>query len=98
MLKLKASVDARNMTATLMLGVAVVHSVYEALGLDLVITSIRDGRHMPRSLHYAGQAFDCRLPAGIPLADLVRRLREALGPQYDVVPEETHIHVEFDPD
>lgn len=74
--------------------------VYKRFGADgIVITSGRDGTHMRGSKHYVGQALDVRtwtVPEdkhGL----LVASLKDGLGPDYDVVLEKTHIHMEYDP-
>lgn len=62
-----------------------------------VITSINDGRHMPKSKHYEGHAFDVRIWW---LTDQLRctgAIAEKLGPDFDVVLEKDHIHIEYDP-
>lgn len=83
-----------------------------ALGQDVAtITSGLEGEHMPGSLHYVGRAIDVRradrvvLPDGnvrFPDAELARRQRDIiaarLGPDFDVVLEATHVHIEYDPD
>lgn len=77
----------------------IVHAVYEEHGIPCVITSALDGAHMPGSRHYYGLALDFRtrdVPDAV-LAGVVEELRERLGPQYDVVREADHLHVEFDP-
>lgn len=57
------------------------------------------GKHGVGSLHYVGLAADLRtsnVPApfvGVIAVDL----RMALGAEYDVVVEETHLHLEFQP-
>jgi len=65
------------------------------------ITSITDGEHGIDSLHRFGLAIDIDfredqfgLDAGEWLAE---DIRSALGPDYDVVFEHNHVHVEFDP-
>lgn len=66
---------------------------------DAIVTSARDGKHSERSLHYEGRAIDLRtrdLSSG-QQEFLAERLKVELGPNYDVVLEETHIHVELDP-
>lgn len=66
---------------------------------DVVITSGNDGKHMKGSKHYSNNALDLRT-WNIPNRDLplfVKALAERLGPDYDVVLEDDHIHVEFDP-
>ena len=76
-------------------------------GLDSVHAA-KSARH-PRSLHYEGLALDLRLPGrwtgtawrdkSDPAIDRAvhAALAAALGPEFDVVLEATHIHVEFDP-
>jgi hypothetical protein len=71
---------------------------YQAAGMEtLTITSARDGKHSPGSLHECGLAVDLRiwgLPDPKALAD---RLRRQLDKEFDVVLEPTHLHIEFDP-
>lgn len=63
------------------------------------ITSGTDGTHSEKSLHYSGNAIDLRtrnLNAGMIPAYIVA-MKERLGPEFDVVLEEDHVHVEYDP-
>ena len=68
-------------------------------GRDSVVTYTTNGRHMKLSRHYSGNAIDLRT------RDMTLRqvnkaqkmLRKNLGPQYDIVIERTHIHLEYDP-
>lgn len=78
----------------------VTYTVLANHGYDFVITSGRDGKHMAESLHYTGYAFDFRTNK---ILDSLRSrvfadLRESLGPEFDVVQEKDHGHVEWDPD
>jgi hypothetical protein len=66
-------------------------------GRDAEVTSIVEGDHSERSLHYAGLAFDLRSWYLDDLVSFCNMLRTALGDKYDVVLEATHIHVEFQP-
>jgi len=72
-------------------------------GHEAVLTSCDEGNHSPGSLHYAGQAVDVALPGSHGMTskassvDVVSALRKELGPDYDIVLEQTHIHVEYDP-
>lgn len=69
------------------------------IGRDAIITSARDGVHKRASLHYQGQAIDLRtfdMPPGRE-HDVVRELKNVLGPDFDVVLEPDHIHLEYDP-
>ena len=69
-----------------------------------VITSMNDGVHMRKSLHYENLAFDLRTYyfkggyQGDEAKEFHKDLKEALGPDWDVLLEKTHIHVEFDPE
>ena len=62
---------------------------------ELVITSGKDGIHGKGSLHYEGKAVDLR--TWNVLVSLVSRLQAELGPNFEVVLEKDHIHVEYDP-
>lgn len=72
-------------------------AVYEKYGAELVITSAKDGKHGPKSLHYEGLALDLR-SRNLNGREMfvVADLKLALGPDYDVVLEADHIHVEYD--
>jgi hypothetical protein len=68
--------------------------------VDVEINSINDpapGR-VPGSLHAYDLALDLDTVGDHPsdLAELVAYLRRVLDPQYDVVPEGDHVHVEWD--
>lgn len=63
------------------------------------ITSANDAKHKLGSLHYQNKAFDFRVRNLVNKAELpgwVDRIRHKLGPDYDVLNEGDHIHVEFD--
>jgi len=73
--------------------------VFREFNMEPVITSTYEGSHSPSSLHYDLEdygATDFRKPRR-DLDKIVKRLREVLGEDYDVVIMRTHIHVEFDP-
>jgi hypothetical protein len=70
--------------------------VYAKYHTELVITSGKDGKHGEGSLHYEGKAVDLR--TWNVLASLVNQLKAHLGPDYDVVLEADHIHIELDKD
>ncbi len=71
----------------------------EVLGNGATITSGVDGKHMFGSKHFIGHALDIRTRGigGLELETITKKLRERLGIDYDVILEETHLHVEFDP-
>lgn len=83
-----------------LLAIAVAESVYRDHGLDCVITSVCEGQHSANSLHYKGLAVDFRtrhIPSPGQKRQICDLIAEALGSDYDVLLEATHIHVEFDP-
>jgi hypothetical protein len=72
--------------------------VYKGWKQSLVVTSLRDGQHMPGSLHPRGYAADLRSSVlGLYKVCVVKQLQLRLGAEYQVVIEETHIHLEYDP-
>lgn len=75
-------------------------SVFNNRGYLCIVTSARDGQHMQGSLHYEGKALDLRHRQ---MTEQSKRLicddlRSTLGNDWDVVLEDTHIHIEYDPD
>jgi hypothetical protein len=65
-------------------------------GSELIITSTYEGNHSPGSLHYQNKAIDIRYPR-LKATEYITFLRNTLGPNYDVIEENDHIHIEFDP-
>lgn len=82
----------------MLLGALIVSGVFEKFGADAIITSATDGKHSVGSLHYAGLALDFRIRhiQASKHHDLVAACKRALGPEFDVVLEGTHLHVEYD--
>lgn len=82
--------------------IVIAHRVFvRFLGEDVMtVTSITDGTHSPNSLHYGGLAVDIRTRdlSNEQKSTLVAEMKKALGTDYDVVLESTHLHVEYDPD
>ena len=94
--------------------IEVVDKIYLAHGIDqgVVVTSGTEGQpgdgvHKHDSLHYTGNAFDCRIwvfkKVSTGATDMTKvkavakQIREALGKDYDVLVESDHIHIEYDP-
>ena len=74
--------------------------VYNKHGKEVVITSLMDGKHMKNSKHYIGEAVDLRtyfFSKNTVLA-VAADLQKELGSNYDVLVEEDHIHIEYDPE
>lgn len=80
----------------ILLAIIIIKDIYNIFDLYPTITSITDGKHGITSLHYKGKALDIRLPEKN-IAAVFNKIAEILGPDYDVVLESTHIHIEFDP-
>ena len=93
---IKAGVDISRLNKQIRLTLKTVASIYESLDkTELVVTSTYEGTHHSSSLHYCNDAYDVRLP----LSDthkILRAIAGALGPDYDVLLELTHMHIEYD--
>jgi len=103
---LKPGVSLRCLKREIRRALNIIEDVYvNVAGHESIITSTTEGTHSPGSLHYAGQAVDVALPGahnmyvrpGGSANAVVKKLREKLGKDYDVVLEKDHIHVEYDP-
>jgi len=100
MLRIKRGVKIKGVQPELMLAAQIVDGIYASYNnAECVITAARDGTHMTKSFHYVGYALDFRT-RHIPIGwreKLKDQIARALGDEFDVVLEKTHIHVEFDP-
>ena len=107
MIKFKKGVSVDGVTKECISGMHVAAGVfYTCLRRDLVITSVCDGKHKKNSKHYDGDAFDMRTwideTSGVQMSpdtkhDIAVKLAYALGEDWDVVVESTHVHIEHDP-
>ncbi len=95
----KPGVQLRGMQPQIAMVPFYAESIWRALFQGLVVTSVCDGKHSPNSLHYKGLAIDLRTRYfnSIEKGIAAKELQKALGDEYDVVVELTHIHVEWDP-
>ena len=94
---IKSGVDLRGLSPQMAIAYTIACKCYGQYAC--VITSGSDSKHGPNSLHYVGKALDLRTNNLPPPAvqSIVDKLKEALGTQFDVVLEATHLHLEFDP-
>ena len=90
MISLKPGASLEGTQQVLRDGLDRLDALWKKHGMTLVVTSGMDGKHMTGSLHYKGLAADLRFP-------LRDEIKATLGPNWDVVWEKDHIHVEFDP-
>ena len=80
-------------------------AAYGRYGKVAYITSANDGKHMAGSLHYKDLALDFRTghhwaTPWLTLAQvqqIAALIRGSLVPDYDVVVEKDHLHIEYDP-
>jgi hypothetical protein len=101
---LKHGVRISGVQPEIVLAIMVVESIHDEMGIPFTITSILDGKHGKNSFHYSGKAFDIRTwvdDSGTQYdhefkLEIARRIRNALGEEFDVVVEPTHIHIELD--
>lgn len=108
---MKPGVDYSGIRAETVKAITVTRDEFHRLGFGpLVVTSVRDGVHLPTSLHYKGLAFDGRtrhlavdqrqlVTAAVraKLGDAYDVLNEGPGPGHDVQNPAAHLHEEYDP-
>ena len=100
-MRLKTGVRVRGVRPEIVVAMMVANSAFEAFALapEMVVTSCTEGRHSWTSLHYQGAAFDIRTrdaSSDVNTA-IVKELKDSLGPDFDVILEDTHIHIEYQP-
>ena len=98
-MKIKSGVSVKYLQPETLFGMLLCEAVFRSINQEMIITSVSDGTHKVGSLHYEGYAFDLRIfhLRGISSYELRDRLIDALGPEYDVILEPSHIHIEYDP-
>lgn len=69
----------------------------EGENYEITITSGNDGKHSKHSLHYKNKAIDIRTRDMEQKEKVWRRIKYTLGRDYDVILEDDHIHIEYDP-
>ncbi|KKL60573.1 hypothetical protein LCGC14_2203930, partial [marine sediment metagenome] len=93
---LKPGVDISRLRPEIRKRLSVIeNAVKECEANNLIITSTYEGTHSAGSLHYANLAIDIRCIGNGD--NLLKLLKRDLGPDYDVVNERGHIHIEYDP-
>jgi len=102
MIRIEEGVRLAGIRSELVLGLLIADQVFGRYEQECVITSaMRDrGPEDALSLHHVGLAADLRtrdLPGGDVAGAIRIDLSAALSRDWDVVLEEDHIHMEFDP-
>ena len=93
---LKAGVDISRLERNTRRSLNVVAMIFSEERELFVITSTYEGNHSAGSLHYDNQAYDVRLPDNSRLR-IFAKIKEQLGPDFDVVLETVCYHIEYDP-
>lgn len=98
-MRLKPDISIAGVKPETVIGMMVAQSVCATMGYEFCITSVAEGKHRADSRHYMGLAFDMRTRHMKPndVAIFRDELARRLGPDWDVVIEATHLHIEFDP-
>ncbi len=99
-MRVKPGARIRHCSAQILFAAVVANEVFHEYGRELVITSGTDGKHSRTSLHYRGDAIDLRTRELDPsvVEAVAGEIRNRLGPDFDVVVERTHIHMEYQPE
>lgn len=93
---IKAGVDISRLNREIRRALQIVSDILDSHGQEIVITSTYEGNHGAGSLHYCDDAVDVRDPEPF-IHDFENKVKDALGPDFDVVDEHDHIHIEYDP-
>ena len=98
-MKIKEGANIQGINIRIRPALVAASEIWKRQGKELVITCGLDGEHSAGSLHYYGLAVDLRTSYfnGETQALVHRELKNALGDDFDVVREPTHMHVEYDP-
>lgn len=98
-MKIKKGVASNSVAPQIWYALGRIETIFGHKGLT--ITSMRDGKHKPTSLHYKGLAVDIRTrhlkydDTINTVFELIHKMLTPLG--FDVVLEKTHLHIEYDP-
>jgi len=102
-LKLKHGASLENVSWRMFYVAVVMDDIFKKRGQEAVITSGADGKHSRASKHYAKNNFSGMVEAldfrtwHVKAEEVAQEARDKLGPDYDVVVEATHLHIEYDP-
>jgi hypothetical protein len=102
-LKLKHGASLENVSWRMFWAAIVLDGIYRDVGQEAIITSGGDGKHSRTSKHYAENNLSGMIEAldfrtwHVDAEEIAAKARKKLGPDYDVVVEATHLHVEYDP-
>ena len=103
-LVLAPNVSLRGLQAPLLIGLQALQAIASKIGIEeLVLTSVTDGKHSVKSLHYVGAACDIRSKtlAKEQKQALLLAFNSQMGRQFDFIIEDVglsneHFHLEHD--
>jgi len=93
---IKAGVDISRLNREIRRSLHAAETAYSEASELFIVTSTYEGNHGAGSLHYSNDAFDSNRPKQFP-GIVAEDIKSRLGPNYDVVLEYDHIHIEYDP-
>ena len=101
MIDYKVGVSRKSLNPYASYALTIIEGIFDAHNYPLVVTSTYDGKHKQGSLHYLGLAFDIRIRhlSGEIITMLYNSIEQKLksiDDRYQVIKQDTHIHVEFD--
>jgi len=97
MIIINDGVDVRNLHIKMWDALYTILPLFESKGKNLIVTSALDGKHGWGSLHYVGCAVDIRRWGIDLINEFVNLIKDILPSGFDVVLEDTHIHIEWQP-
>ena len=100
-MKFKPGTNPAGLRPELLIALMIADTVWSEKGKELVVTSLNDSKHSRGSLHFSGAAADLRTRyfSDEQKQSAASELKDRLGfnPDYDVVVESDHIHLEYQP-
>jgi hypothetical protein len=101
-MKFKEGVNPFGIRPEMVIALQVIDGVYAIFKKELWVTSLNDSKHSLTSLHYAGCAADLRTryfdsPATVEKVAELIRVSLGNNPDFDVIVEVDHIHIEYQP-
>ena len=94
---LKDGVKVQGIKTEIILALIIIEPIADEYGIDLTVTSARDGKHSINSKHKLGYAVDIRTRdiAEDRLSLFTQQIRSALTNEYYVALESDHIHIQY---